>query len=166
LAIKLETPRLLLREMTEGDAERLRVMNEHPNVLRFTGDGPLTDDAQAVELLRTRVFPQYPRGVGRWAIVERAEGHFVGWCGLKWDAEAAEYDLGYRLLEAHWGRGYATEAARACLEWGRRELAGQRIVARVHVENEASIRVLEKIGMRRAGEEDSPIGRLIVFLPG
>jgi RimJ/RimL family protein N-acetyltransferase len=166
LAIKLETPRLVLREMTEADAERLRVMNEHPNVLRFTGDGRLADDAQAIDLLRSRVFPQYQRGVGRWAIVERAGGQFVGWCGLKWDADAAEYDLGYRLLEAHWGRGYATEAARACLEWGRRELVGQRIVARVHVENAASIRVLEKIGLRRIGEEDSPIGRLIVFEDG
>ncbi len=137
-----------LRQLTESDAAFLRKLNENPNVYRYTGDGPLADDAAALDILRTRIFPQYAKhGVGRWAVelVEPRDSPPIGWCGLRWDEAEHHYDLGYRLLEEHWGRGYATEAARATVSWARERFPGARIVARARIENAPSLRILEKV---------------------
>lgn len=149
-AWRLRTARLTMRELTAADAADLVRLNEHPNVTRFTGDGPI-DGAGALDVIERIVTPQYRRyGVGRWAVVRISDGAFLGWCGLKYHPAEDVYDVGYRLLPEHWGAGYATEAAAAVLAWGRAHLPGARIVGWVHVENAASVRVLEKIGMVRA----------------
>jgi [ribosomal protein S5]-alanine N-acetyltransferase len=166
MALLIETERLRLRHFTEEDAPLLRALNENPNVYRYTGDGPLADDAAALDVLRTRIFPQArEHRVGRWAVeLRRDDGPvFIGWCGLKWDGETATFDLGYRFFEEHWGRGYATEAATATLAWARVHLPDARIVARARVENTASIYVLEKVGLRAIGEERDEDGEVVVF---
>ena len=162
-----ETARLRLRQLTEGDASFLRRLNDNPNVYRYTGDGPLADDAAALAVLHTRIFPQYARhGVGRWAVelLGEAPAHAtIGWCGLRFDEAEGQYDLGYRFLEEHWGRGYATEAARATLSWARERLPGARIVARARVENTASHGVLRRMGMVPVGEDDDCDGRVTLY---
>jgi ribosomal-protein-alanine N-acetyltransferase len=154
-----ETERLRARLFTESDAPLLRALNENPNVYRYTGDGPLADDAAALEILRTRIFPQVRlHGTSRFAVellphvvIDPRPAHTcIGWCGLKLDPDdGGAYDLGYRFFEDAWGHGFATEAARATLAWARVNLKDARIIARARVENVASHRVLEKIGMTR-----------------
>jgi RimJ/RimL family protein N-acetyltransferase len=145
----VETERLCLREMTEADAHNVYLLNHSRQVTKYLGEPVLTSQDEALEILRSRIFPQYrDYGIGRWAVLLRQHREFIGWCGLKYLPGTNEYDLGFRFLESSWGNGYATEAARAVLDYCRPRLAGRRIVATVLVANQASIRVLEKMGMR------------------
>ncbi len=103
------------------------------------------------------------RGLGRWACVEKESGDYLGWCGIKHLPEDGEYDLGYRFFERCWGKGYATEAARAVCAWARERLRGERVVAKAMVGNVASRRVLEKSGLHFEGEIESEGVRLAVY---
>jgi [ribosomal protein S5]-alanine N-acetyltransferase len=165
MTTKLETRRLLLREMTEGDADSLLALNQNPKVMRYIqGEPPLTTREQALEVLRERVLPQYAHGLGRWACIEKISGEFIGWCGVKHVPEDGEYDLGYRFFEQHWGRGFATEAADAVCGFARNHLRGKRVVGKAMRDNRASRRVLEKIGLVFEGEVESEGGRLAVYV--
>ncbi|MEK7224059.1 MAG: GNAT family N-acetyltransferase, partial [Bacteroidota bacterium] len=90
---------------------------------------------------------------GRWAVHSKPDKEFIGWCGLKARPARNEIDLGYRFIRAAWGRGYATEAAWACIQYGFEKLHLQRIIGRAMPDNKASLRVLEKCGMTYIGEE-------------
>jgi ribosomal-protein-alanine N-acetyltransferase len=161
----LETPRLVLRQMTEADAEHLLALNQNPSVTRYIlGEPPLTSREQALGVLHERVFPQYAQGLGRWACVEKSHGEFIGWCGLKHVPEDGEYDLGYRLFEHRWGHGYATEAAGAVCGLARRRLQGKRVVGKAMRDNHASRRVLEKVGLVFEGEVESEGCVLAVYV--
>lgn len=151
----LETERLILRELTEADADNLLALNASPSVTRYIpGEPPLTTRDQALVILRERVFPQYGRGLGRWACILKMGGDFIGWSGVKHVPEHAEYDIGYRFIERYWRYGYATEAARGVLAYARQHLAGERVVGKAMPENRASIRVLEKIGLVFEGDTE------------
>lgn len=142
----LETPRLVLREMTPDDAEAAFLLNSDPEVLRYTGDEPFESIQEARDFLEK--YPSYKTyGFGRWAVILKDTGDYVGWCGLKYTPELDEYDIGYRLMKKHWGSGFASEAAEACVKLGFQQFNMQTIVGRVMPENTASVRVLEKIGL-------------------
>lgn len=141
----IETKRLLLREFSEKDGPLFFEMNNHPEVLQFTGDKPFQTQSEAKQfLLDYSHYQDY--GYGRWTVVLKETGKAIGWCGLKYHDEGY-IDIGYRFLRSEWGRGYATEAAKACLSYGKDELLLSPIWGRVAPENKASIRVLEKLGM-------------------
>jgi RimJ/RimL family protein N-acetyltransferase len=160
---ELETERLVLREMTEADAGHLVRLGQNPNVTRYLPEPQLAGVAEALRLLQTVIFPQYVNRVGRWAVVLRETGEFMGWCGLKYYADVDEYDLGYRFFEEHWGHGYATEAARAVLRYGIERWRGARIVGKAIVENLASRRVLEKIGLTFESYITEECGEVAVY---
>lgn len=149
-----ETERLLFRTFTNLDAPLIYELNQDPDVTRFTGD-PVRDLTHAREVLEKAILPQYALyNHGRWAVLTREKLDFIGWCGLKCRPEQDnEIDLGYRFLKSAWGKGYATEAAFGCLKYGFEKLGLQRIVGRAMPENQASLRVLEKIGMKYIGDE-------------
>lgn len=147
----LQTPRLILRELTIEDAENFYELNLNPKVVQFTGDVPFQSVSEAEEFLRN-YNPYQEYGYGRWAVIEKESGEFIGWCGLK--LEEKETDIGFRFFEQYWNIGFATESAKACLEYGFNELDLEEIVGRAMKENLASIRVLEKIGLRYVGEMD------------
>ncbi|MFI1771442.1 GNAT family N-acetyltransferase [Thalassobellus citreus] len=86
-------------------------------------------------------------GLGRWAVINKENNEFLGWCGLKFSEELNEYDIGFRFFKKHWNKGYATESAKSCVEYGLNKLKLHEIVGRAMTENKASIRVLEKIGL-------------------
>jgi RimJ/RimL family protein N-acetyltransferase len=161
----LETARLRLREMVEADVHDVYLLNSSPNVMRYLGaERPLSSLDEALMLLRERIFPQYQSyGVGRWAVILKDNGLFIGWCGLKYEPAANEYDLGYRFIQNYWGKGYATEAARGVLEYCRQHLMGKRIVGKALLENVGSIRVLEKIGMQFERTEEDSDGTVAVY---
>ena len=146
MAFYLETSRLLLRELTPDDAPGFFQLNEDPLVIQYTGDRPFQDIDEARAFLEN--YDQYALyGYGRWAVTSRENGDFLGWCGLKYMPDLQETDLGYRFLRKHWGQGFATEAAKACLDYGLTILDLPQIVGRAWKANVPSIRVLEKIGM-------------------
>jgi RimJ/RimL family protein N-acetyltransferase len=146
-----ETERLRLRAFTIDDAEAFHALNGHPEVMLHTGEPLLASVEEArAAILAYRDFED--PGFGRWACIAKETGRIVGFCGLKRLPELDEVDLGYRFLPGYWGRGLATEACRASLRFGFDVLGLDRIIALVLPENHASIRVLEKVGMRRDGE--------------
>src|SRR4030095_3221708 len=151
--VVIETERLLLRTFTEDDAALLFELNIDPEVTRYTHDA-MTDLSQAKKVLDEVILTQYALyNHGRWAVLQKSNLQFAGWCGLKCVPERQEIDLGYRFEKIFWGKGFATEAAFACLPYGFNRLGFQKIVGRALPENLASIRVLEKCGLRYVGEE-------------
>jgi RimJ/RimL family protein N-acetyltransferase len=144
--IILDTERLVLREFEERDAQNLFDLNADSDVIRYTGDPPFSSVLDARKFIRN--YDQYERyGYGRWAVLLKPEEKFIGWCGLKMN-EIHEVDIGYRFFKKFWNLGFATEAATACLKYGFEHLQLGSIIGRSAKENHASIRVLEKIGLR------------------
>lgn len=142
----LETARLVLREMVEEDAKNMFELNADPEVIQYTGNVAFKDVEEAREfLLNYTHYKEY--GFGRWAMINKEDQAFIGWCGLKYIPEVDEIDIGYRLFKKYWNQAYATEAAKACLEYGFNVLNINTIVGRARAENIASIKVLEKIGL-------------------
>lgn len=142
----ITTPRLNLRQLTPADAERFYLLNADPEVIRYTGDAAFAAMDEAKEFLEG--YNHYEKyGFGRWAVIRKEDNEFLGWCGLKYTPETDEYDIGFRFFKKYWNQGYATEAAKACLDYGLNDLGMKTIIGRAMKANSASIKVLEKIGM-------------------
>lgn len=149
--VVLETERLVLRRFTLDDAEALVALDADPRVRRYVNTGPAPDLA----FYRDHKLPEwiawYEKGPwGYWAAHEKPGLDFVGWFHLRPDpADAEAQELGYRFAPRAWGRGLATEGSRALIERARRDLGVRCITAHCLLGNEASMRVMEKCGMRR-----------------
>lgn len=152
IPLPIETERLLVRTvLPDIDTEAMVAVYCDPEVMRYVAGGPLADASDVRTLLDGYVAAQEARGFSSWALVERASGDVVGDVGFGVFEPTGDVELGYTLARAVWGRGYATEAAGACLETGLAHLDVERIVALADVENTASHRVAERLGMARAG---------------
>lgn len=161
MTIFAETPRLILRELVPEDAPGMFALDSNPAVLRYIGVPPQTDMEQSRAIIEF-VRAQYrDNGIGRWAVILKESGEFIGWSGLKLIRETVNghsnyYDLGYRFREEFWGKGYGFEAARACLNYGFDTLQLPVIYAIVKQGNTASHRIIQKLGFRFNGTyEDS-----------
>ena len=144
----METDRLLLRTFVPDDLEVFYHLVSDPDVTRFTLDGGKSRE-EVKQGLEERVFGDYRKyGYGRWATVLKATGRIIGFAGLKFLEDIGEVDLGYRFFKEYWGKGLATEAARALLAYGFDVLQLRRVIGIADVENKASIRVLEKVGFQ------------------
>ena len=145
----LETERLLLREYGEEDAEAFFKLNTDPEVLRFVPDKALQSVEQARQILIDHPIADYRKhGFGRGACILKSTGDNIGFAGLKYLEELGEVDVAYRLMPAYWGQGLATEVALASVRYGLADLDLKRIVGLVMPDNVASVRVLEKAGLR------------------
>jgi [ribosomal protein S5]-alanine N-acetyltransferase len=167
--VVFETPRLFLRRFTEIDAPLIYKLNSDPEVLKYLHEPVLENEAQAKDILTSIIIPQYKINLGRWAIHTKADYEFIGWCGLKYIEETGIIDLGYRLLKAAWGKGYATEAAQYTVIYALRDLKIESITGMTHIENVASIKVLEKAGMKFSRDEIAsgcPLKTYTLSLPG
>jgi RimJ/RimL family protein N-acetyltransferase len=154
MKIRLETSRLMLRRFTEADVDNLASLHGDPEVMRYIDDArPVPRAVVADEELPAilREYGELPDGFGRFAAVQRSTGDFVGAFSLR-PANSVGLDggteLGYRLLRAHWGHGYATEGARALVDSAFADLGVDRVVATTMTVNVGSRRVLEKAGLR------------------
>lgn len=142
----IETERTILRNLTSDDAEDFFSLNLDPDVLKYTGDQPFKNVKSAEKFLDE--YDQYEKyGVGRLAVIDKTNLKFIGWCGLKYDNDKEEYDIGFRFYKEFWNKGFATETAQKCLDFGFNDLGIKTIVGRAMKENIGSIKVLEKIGM-------------------
>ena len=151
-SIICETSRLLLRQFNESDVDSLLGFRGDPAVMRFSITGPETRaDIQSKYL--PSCLRRYARdGLGQWAVVRKSDGRCVGECGIcvqEVEGER-EFEIGYRLRRDCWGIGLATEAARACRDYGFKHAGLRRLISIIESENAASIRVAEKMGMTLA----------------
>lgn len=148
----LETDRLSLRRLTLDDAPFiLRLVNE-PSWLRFIGDKGVRDLDDARGYLLSGPLDMYARlGFGLFMVELKDGGQPVGMCGLIKRDTLPDVDIGYAFIPEYWGRGYAIEAAKAVLSYGHHTHGLQRIVAITSPDNDSSVRVLEKLGMKFEG---------------
>ncbi len=144
----LTTARLVMRGFTGQDVEAMHQIMNGPDVLRYFPDPHPFTQEHVQQMISRRLAEWAERGYGLWAVESRAGGELMGRCGLSYIAEAGETEIDFILGVPFWGRGYATEAGRAALDYGFRELPLETIVGIVHPDNMASRHVLEKLGMR------------------
>lgn len=142
--VLIDTERLRLRPMEMGDLDEFVELHADPEVTEFIR--PL-DRAAAEERLRRDEVEWRERGHGLLAMLDRQSGAFLGRCGLKFWPQFDETEVGWVLQREAWGHGYATEAARACLEWGFAGLDVPYLTAMVNSDNVRSIRVAERLSM-------------------
>lgn len=153
MKIFIETPRLILREMTLDDEAGIFELDSDPDVHKYLGNRPITyrEEARAsIEYIRK----QYEQnGIGRWAVELKSTGEFMGWCGLKYindmtiNGQTNIYDVGYRFIKRFWRQGYGYEAAQVSLDYGFNEMGLKKIVGIADQRNIGSQRILTKIGL-------------------
>jgi len=164
----LLTDRLILRDITEADAELLFDLDSDPEVMRYIGPRPAPDVAGYRERTRTVYVPfQAHPWHGVRIVIDRSSGEFLGWvfvgpatdskiaCAIGW-TRPDEAEVGYRYRRSAWGRGLATEAATPLVRIALEDPATTAVVACALAGNAGSLRVLEKLGLERVGELTLP----------
>jgi len=150
---RLETDRLILREMTLGDVEfYFRHFNNKKVVEGSCFPGPKTLEAakEELELYCIRPFKEN-RGI-RWGIARKGSDELIGTCGYyDWNKTSRRAEMGYDLEPAHWGEGMMTEALRAILRYGFEEIGLNRVQAIIDSENVRSIKLVERLGLKKEG---------------
>ena len=148
---RVETSRLLLRPFTGEDLDNFSTILRKPGVMKYLGaDCQPMSRGETETALRSMIRHWRRRDFGRWAVVSKEGGRLIGCAGLRSYQAVAE--LVYLLDEPYWGRGLATEVARACLRFGFETQGFDLIVAFARPGNAASRRVLDKLGMSFDGE--------------
>lgn len=151
MKIFAETERFILREILPTDIDGMFTLDNDPEVHKFLGCKTIATRAQALEVI-SFIRQQYvSKGIGRWAIIDKKNGEFIGWTGLKFVTELTNkhknyYDLGYRLIKKYWGKGIATETAIASLQYSFDRLNANVVYAMADVENISSNKILKKLG--------------------
>ena len=148
LIVPVRTARLNLREFVESDFDAIHAYSSDPRVTRYLFFGPRDPDGTA-EYLEGLLASQHERPRTRFelGVEEISSGRLIGACDLSL-IERNVVDLGYMLGLEDWGKGFATEIALALIDAAFFDLRADRVISTVDVNNSASIRVLEKIGMR------------------
>lgn len=142
-----ETERLYLREWVPDDWLRFRPLATDPRVLRYIGDGKPWPDEQIKARIVNWIEVGRQRGWILWPVIHREDAALIGFCGF-WDGFQPDVEIGWRLLPEYWGRGLATEAAAAVMEYGFRRWGFPRLISVAQTENKASIRIMQKLGMQ------------------
>jgi RimJ/RimL family protein N-acetyltransferase len=168
MKIFLQTDRLILREFSTDDVDKLWELDSDREVIRYVnlgiikGGEPTAIDREAIANQLLPKFMDYYNkyeGYGFWAAIEKSSNEFIGWFQFRpaLDSpfnvaaglfERDDIELGYRLRKVSWGKGYATEASRALVFKGFTELGTKRVISSALAENRASSRVMEKAGLK------------------
>jgi RimJ/RimL family protein N-acetyltransferase len=149
----IETERLLLREIQMSDVDGMFELDSNPNVHLFVGNKPVKSIEESIGYVKN-VQQQYKDfGIGRWAVILKETNEFLGWSGIKFITNEINnhkdfYEIGYRFIEKHWGKGYATEAGKAFIDYAFNVMKVDALYAYADAGNENSRRILEKLGLR------------------
>lgn len=143
----ITTARMVLRAFAAQDVDPLHRVLGGEDVLRYFPNSKPPSREQVQKLISFQLEHWENHGFGWWAVVLHEAEELIGWCGLQFLPETGEIEVAYLLGREHWGRGLATEAARVSLRYGFEDLGLERIIALTHLENTASQRVIEKLGM-------------------
>jgi [ribosomal protein S5]-alanine N-acetyltransferase len=153
MKITIETPRLILREVLDSDENDMFEMDSDPEVHKYIQNNPV----KSIERIRqtiSRFKKQYEDyNIGILTVTDRFTGECLGWAGIKFVSESVNnhtnfYELGYRFKRKHWGKGYATEAANAVVEYAFSKLNIETIFAQTDIKNTSSKKVLENLGFK------------------
>jgi len=155
MKIFIETERLIIREIIPEDIDGMFELESDPQVHKYLGNQPLKtweETPGRIEFIRQQYIDH---DIGRWAMIEKDTNNFIGWTGFKFINETVNgyinyYDLGYRMIPKYWGKGYATEAAKACLDYGINQLKLKPVYAIADDSNSGSKNVLVKAGFTPA----------------
>ena len=148
----IETDRLVLRRLSTDDAEFINELLNQPSFLRYIGDKEVRSNADAVRYIQTGPLASYERfGFGLYLVELKESGASIGICGLLKRDSLPDVDVGFAFLPSYWSQGYAFESASAVMTYGREVLGLRRIVAITSPDNDPSIRLLERIGLRFEG---------------
>jgi RimJ/RimL family protein N-acetyltransferase len=161
----LETERLILRKLSPDDAPFIFELVNQPSFLRYIGDKNVRNHQDAIRYLETGPIASYKQlGFGLWLVTLKESGAAVGMCGLLKRESLKDVDIGFAFLPEYWSQGLAFESASAVVNHGRETWGLQRIVAITSPDNDASIRLLLKLGFKFVGmiklAEDQPEVRL------
>jgi RimJ/RimL family protein N-acetyltransferase len=161
MKVFLETERLILCEFTKKDADNLFALDSNPEIIRWGNGGNITN----YETIKNQSLPKMMKYYekydcyGIWAAIEKANNDFIGWFHFypatenKFAVELKiveddEIALGYRLHLDKWGKGYATEGSQKLVSKGFKEWGVQKVVSWTLADNQRSIRVMEKVGLK------------------
>jgi RimJ/RimL family protein N-acetyltransferase len=154
MSLQLHTDRLLLRQFRGQDLDAFAAIQANPDAARHIGDGQTNDRDTAWRLIAMFLGHWTLRGHGQYAVEDRETGRFVGRVGL-WHPEGwPGLEIGWLIDPRSWGRGYATEAARAVAASAFSDLGRDHVISLIHPANVASIRVATKLGAVRTGAVD------------
>jgi len=148
----LQTERLALRRLSPDDAEFILDLLNQPSFLRYIGDKGVRNNEEAINYIQTGPVASYEQhGFGLYLVQLKETGASIGICGLLKRDTLPDVDIGFAFLPAYWSRGYALESAEAVMKYGQEKFGLQRIVAITSLDNESSIKLLEKLGMKFEG---------------
>jgi RimJ/RimL family protein N-acetyltransferase len=148
---ELRTERLLLRGWRDSDLDAWAAIAADMEVMRWVGESDAMDREAAWRQMAYLAGHWALRGLGMWAVEERAGGELVGRVGLNHPEGWPGIEVGWLVARSRWGRGYAAEAARAAMDWARGALGLEHIISLIADDNPRSQRVAEKLGMREEG---------------
>ena len=156
----LETDRLIIREIREADLDGIFELDSSTEVHKYLGNKPIKTKEEAKNTIQFIREQYIERGIGRFAVIEKKSGEFIGWSGFKLNRGKKEtlngfdnfIDIGYRLIPKYWKKGYALESAIACLDFGFKTLNYDIIYGAADVKNLGSNKILQKIGLQFVNE--------------
>lgn len=138
-------------------------MSADPQVMCYIGDGKTLDQAQSWREIAMHIGHWALRGYGQWVLESKEDGEFLGQAGL-WNPPGwPGLEVGWKLARHAWGRGYATEAGRAAIEWAWQALDAQELISIIQPDNAASIRVAQRLGMTRLRESTVKGQHVVIF---
>ncbi|PWK20764.1 GNAT family N-acetyltransferase [Xanthomarina spongicola] len=153
MTFHIETERLLLRDLRLTDLEGMFALDSDPEVHKFLRNKPVKTIDESRIILESVLTQYKERGIGRFAVIEKSSGDFVGWSGLRLNTEynmngfTKYYDVGYRLIKRFWGKGFATESGKASVDYAFNNMKLPEIYATTELGNQASHNALLKIGL-------------------
>ena len=149
----LESERMVLRELKESDTQALAEIYADYDVMQYIGKGTVLSYEQTKKSIKSweKHYELFKFGI--WATIEKSTGKFIGLCGLSWLPDYTDIEVSYLFEKSSWGKGYATEIAKAILNYGFHDFGLMRIVALVYPQNTPSIHVIDKLGMKYEGEK-------------
>ncbi len=159
----LETKRLALRELEETDLDALSAIYADAEVMKYIGKGIISSREQtkrSIELCRQF---QEKNGFSAWAVIDRLRDKLIGTCGFAKLPDDQGIEIAYLLAKDSWGKGIASEISIAVLDYGFEVLKLEKIIALVYPQNAASIRVIEKMGMKFDKEAEFWGVKLLMF---
>lgn len=153
--MRLETERLTLRSCTMDDVDELHALWTDAGVRKYLWDDAVIDRETVMEVVQASEEDWADHGIGLFCAVLRNDDGIIGFCGVRRYPPDEEWELLYGFLPSYWGQGLAVEASRAVLGLAFEKLPVKRIAGRTDPPNRASVRVLEKLGMRFEGRSSA-----------
>lgn len=160
-----ETQRLRVATWTFEDWQGFAPIAGDRKVVRLIGDGEPWGEEQVQAWVRKQIAHQARQGFCRYKLESRASGEVVGFCGLDQFGNTGDVEIGWWIASGLWGQGLASEAARAVLEYAQKVLGLKRLISVCHVENAASRRIMEKLGLRFERKTTSDAMGLEISVP-